>query len=138
MLTYLSIAALISACASLLFAVVPDFMTTAFDHGGFALTFLLVMSARSSLMFDKRKLVTNRTWYRRLASLLSLSFGAILGLAVLLYTMTFAGYDYVSPDNSATVGVYLFNFVWFFIMVGLVEISAKLTQPHLWRPLCRA
>ncbi|MCY9861120.1 hypothetical protein OTK49_01070 [Vibrio coralliirubri] len=137
-LTYLSIAILISACASLLFAVVPDFMTTAFDHGGFALTFMLVMSARSSLMYDNRKLVTNRTWYRRLASLLSFPFGAFVALAVLIYTISFAGYDYVSPDISATVGVYVFNVVWFFIMIGLIEISSKITEPFIERSLCRA
>ncbi|MDK9790642.1 hypothetical protein [Vibrio sp. D431a] len=129
LLTYLSIASLVSVCASLLLSIEPHFTETAFDHGGFALTFLLIMSARSTMMMKKRKTIINRTLLRRSVALLSISFGAFLAMALLFYVTTLAGYNYVSPDNSATAGIYAFNVSWFFFMFGLVEIGAKLTNP---------
>ncbi|MCY9861117.1 hypothetical protein OTK49_01055 [Vibrio coralliirubri] len=130
-ITYLCIAALVALSALSLIAIAPEFVTKAFNHGGFAISFLFVLSARSSLILEQRKYVRNRTVGRRLASLLSISLACSMALVGFFCIMEFGGYKFESPDVAATKAVIAFNVVWFFVMIGLVEIFSKFSKPFI-------
>jgi hypothetical protein len=124
------ISSLIVACVSLVLTFEPEFATRQLNHGAFVLTMLLLVSSHPTKTMQKRKLLANKAWYRRLTAMLSCSFSGFIAVASFYLVLQSFGYEFGTPEGEGSASVYAVNVAWFLVMIAIVELFSKFTEAN--------
>lgn len=127
-ITNMAVSLAIIACVFFALSFMPQLATSILNHGAFALTMLLLISAHPTKIMDKRRLLSNKAWYRRLAAMLFSSFSGFVAVASFYLALQSLGYEFQAPKTTNIDSLLAFNVAWFFVMVAIVELCSKFTD----------
>lgn len=105
-----------------------DFTARHLDHGGFAVTMLILFATTPTKVMVKFDLLTQKSFGRRIAMSAISSFSGFAAIIAFYFASLSLGYEFQAPEYEGITSEYAVNVVWFFLMVIIIERCLKLTE----------